>query len=220
MRFFPDQPTRLGLFDRRKHELLRWFEVPACYVYHFANAWEQGDEVVIHVCRMRDPLMYDPQPGRSDTAVPRIAHLRLEPELVRWTLNLSTGLAKEEVIDDGLAEFPRVDDRKIGAPTRAAYLASFAEDEALHFQGVRRVDLQSGAAVERDFPAGWHGGEVSVAPLSTDGDAAVLASFVTEADTGRSELWLLNADDLATVARLAIPSRVPVGFHTRWLPGA
>jgi carotenoid cleavage dioxygenase len=219
MRMFADVPTRLGLFDRRTHQLLRWFEVPACYVYHFANAWEQDNEVVVYACRVRDPLAYDPQPGRSDRVVPHIAHLRLEPQLVRWTLNLASGEAREDVVDPALAEFPRVDDRRIGAPTKAAYLSSFAERPQLEFAGVRRVSLASGQTIERRWPDGWVGGELSLAPLADDEDDAVLLSFVSTRAGDRAELWLLDASTLATVARLAIPSHVPVGFHSRWLPG-
>jgi len=218
MRFFPDVPTRLGLFDRQTHSLVRWFEVPACYVYHFANAWEDGTKVVVTASRIRDPLVYDPQPGRGDRLVPRIAHLRLEPELVRWTLDLDTGLAREDVLDDAVAEFPRVDDRRIGAPTRAAYLGSFDASETLAFAGVRRVDLDSGAAIERRYPAGCVGGEVSVAPFGPGEDDAVLATFVSELGAETCELWLLDPATLETVARVRIPARIPAGFHTRWVP--
>ena len=220
MRFFPDTPTRLGLFDRRTHTLVRWFEVPACYVYHFANAWELGaSKVIVVASRIRDPLVYDPQPGRSDRVVPRIAHLRLEPELVRWTLDLDTGLAREEVLDDAVAEFPRVDDRRLGVPTRAAYLGCFGAREALAFAGVRRVDLETGAALETRYPPGWVGGEVSVVPLGPEEDDALLATFVSEEQGQGSELWLLGARELDIVARLKIPARVPAGFHVRWIPG-
>jgi carotenoid cleavage dioxygenase-like enzyme len=217
MRFFPQVPTRLGLFDRRTCELVRWFEVPSCYVYHFANAWGRGNEVVITACRMRDPLLYDPQPGRDDRVVPQIAHLRLDPQLVRWTLDLDSGRAREDVIDTAMAEFPRVDDRRLGQPTRAAYLGLFAARESFAFAGVRRVDLNSGAAIERRYPDGWFGGEVSVVPLGPDEDDAVLMTFVADEATRRSELWLLSANELEVIARLAIPSPVPFGFHTRWV---
>jgi carotenoid cleavage dioxygenase-like enzyme len=217
MRFHPHVPTRLGLFDRRTHELVRWFEVPACYVYHFANAWEQGNEIVIVASRILDPLRYDPQPGRDDRVVPCIAHLRLDPQLVRWTLDLDSGLAREEVIDTAMAEFPRVDDRRLGQPTRAAYLGLFAERETFAFAGVRRIDVGSGVAIEHRYPEGWFGGEVSVVPIGPDEDDVVLMTFVAEEATRRSELWLLSANELEVVARLAIPSPVPTGFHTRWV---
>jgi carotenoid cleavage dioxygenase-like enzyme len=220
MRFFPQVPTRLGLFDRRAHELVRWFEVPACFVYHFVNAWEQGNEIVVHACRIRDPLRYDPQPRRDDQRdrqVPHIAHLRLDPQLVRWTLNLDSGLAREEVVDTGLAEFPRVDDRRLGQPTRAAYLGRFAEREMFAFAGVRRVELDTGIATERRYPDGWFGGEVSVVPIGPDEGDTVLMTFVSEEATQRTELWLLSANELDVVARLAIGSPVPAGFHGRWI---
>jgi carotenoid cleavage dioxygenase len=145
--------------------------------------------------------------------------LRLEPELVRWTLNLRTGEAREDVIDGALGEFPRVDDRRLGAVTRAAYLSVFAETEQLEFAGVRRVDLHGGQAIERRWPAGWVGGEVSFAPLGEGEDEGVVVSFVSEIAGERAELWMLDAGSLEIVARLGIPSRVPVGFHTKWLPG-
>ena len=218
MSFFPDVPTRVGVFDRRTQRVRHWFELPASYVYHFANAWEQGEhKVVVTVCCMRDPLVYEPQPGRSDRVVPRIGHLRLEPLLVRWTLDLQTGLAREELIDDSLAEFPRVDDRRIGAPTRVAYLGTFAQREAFAFDGVRRVDLDTGAAIERRYPPGWHGGEVSVAPLGDAEDEVALLTFVSDETSDRSELWVMSGRELDIMAKLAIPSRVPAGFHTRWV---
>jgi carotenoid cleavage dioxygenase len=217
MRFFPHVPTRLGLFDRRTHQMARWFEVPACFVYHFVNAWEQGNEIVITASRIRDPLRYDPQPGREDRQVPCIAHLRLDPQLVRWTLDLDSGRAREDVIDTALAEFPRVDDRRLGQPTRAAYLGLFAEREKFAFTGVRRVELDSGVAIERRYPDGWFGGEVSVVPTGPDESDAVLMTFVSEETTQRTELWLLSANELDVVARLAIGSPVPTGFHTRWV---
>ena len=217
MRFFPDTPTRLGLFDRQTHTLVRWFEVPACYVYHFANAWESGSKVIITASRIHDPLVYDPQPGRSDRPVPRIAHLRLEPEFVRWTLDLDTGLATEELLDDSLAEFPRVDDRRIGVETQAAYLGLLGARESFAFCGVRRVELASGSAIERRYPEGHVGGEVSVAAYGPSEDETVLATFVSEEGAATSELWLLDGRSLDTVARLKIPARIPAGFHTRWV---
>ena len=174
---------------------------------------------MVTASRIHDPLVYDPQPGRREREVPRIAHLRLEPQLVRWTLDLDSGLATEELLDDGLAEFPRVDDRRVGVETHAAYLGAFDEHETLRFAGVRRVDLRSGAAIERRFGPGLSGGEVSVLPTGPGEHEALLASFVTRDDGGPSELWLLDAQQLETVARLRIPARVPVGFHTRWIPG-
>ena len=32
---------------------IRWFETETCYIYHVANAWEDGDEVVMTACMMQ-----------------------------------------------------------------------------------------------------------------------------------------------------------------------
>jgi carotenoid cleavage dioxygenase len=37
--------------------------------------------------------------------------------------------------------------------------------------------------------------------------------------TGDSTLTLLDSQSLDTVASIAIPARIPYGFHGNWLPG-
>jgi carotenoid cleavage dioxygenase len=42
--------------------------------------------------------------------------------------------------------------------------------------------------------------------------------FVYDAATDRSDLVLLDAASLDTVASIHLPVRVPSGFHGNWLP--
>ena len=34
------------LFWKEEAHAIKWFEFPACYIYHVVNAWEEGDEVI------------------------------------------------------------------------------------------------------------------------------------------------------------------------------
>jgi carotenoid cleavage dioxygenase len=38
---------------------------------------------------------------------------------------------------------------------------------------------------------------------------------------GRSEAWVFDARQIerGSVARVRLPSRVPAGFHAKWIPG-
>ena len=50
-------------------------------------------------------------------------------------------------------------------------------------------------------------------------DDGYLVTFVVEEVSGRSECYLLDAQRLADgpVCRLAVPQRVPTGYHTWWV---
>ena len=48
------EPLRRDPALRRSGEI-RWFEAAPCFIYHSVNAWEEGDEVVLDVCRVKQP---------------------------------------------------------------------------------------------------------------------------------------------------------------------
>ncbi len=49
-------------------------------------------------------------------------------------------------------------------------------------------------------------------------DDGVLMGFVYDKASDRSDLALLDAATLETVARIHLPTRVPAGFHGNWVP--
>jgi carotenoid cleavage oxygenase len=49
-------------------------------------------------------------------------------------------------------------------------------------------------------------------------DDGVLMGFVYDLATNRTDLTLLDADSLETVAAIHLPTRVPAGFHGNWVP--
>ncbi|MET0805020.1 MAG: carotenoid oxygenase family protein, partial [Acidimicrobiales bacterium] len=57
---------------------------------------------------------------------------------------------------------------------------------------------------------------------STEEDDGYLITFVAEEATGASELQVLDAQRPADepVCRLAVPQRVPTGYHTWWVDEA
>jgi carotenoid cleavage dioxygenase-like enzyme len=217
--FFRDKPTRIGVLPRHgQGSEVRWFEAEACFMYHTVNAWEESDgqRIVLIGCRIADPLARGDEPS-----VPRIGHLRLEPRLHRWTLDLRTGGVKEEQLDDVLAEFPRMDNRRLGRRTRHAYHQRFARSSTLLFDAVVKYDTDEGTSEVHEWPAGWFGGETVFAPRASDGaeDDGWLLTFVVDEASGESELHVLDARHVseAPVARVKIPRRVPTGYHTWWV---
>lgn len=226
LRMERNAPARIGLVPRfGTNADVRWFEVAPFFMYHVINAWEEGEKVVLTGCRIADPLMGDPRNPHTADIVPALGNLRLAPVFHRWTLDLATGQAKEEVLDDTFTEFPRMNDAHLGRPNRYSYHPRLARTQTLLFDALIRYDLETGKTTSHEYPRGWYGGEVSFAArdaASGAEDDGYLLTFVQEEATGRSELFVLEARDVAAppVARIRIPQRVPTGYHTRWVPAA
>ena len=225
VRFHADRPSRFGLLKRHAPgSEVRWFEVPACYSYHTINAWEQTNakgeaEVVLLACRIENPM---PQlPVEDEPDVPRLAFLRLDPYLTRWTFNLDTGAVNEERLDDVPTEFPRINDEVASGRHRYQYnaLARSWEFE-FDFNGVVKYDIEAGTAEEYIHGENAVSGEHVFAPdpEGKNEDDGWLLSFVSDRLTARSELRVLDARDLKAgpIARVRIPRRVPLGFHANW----
>ena len=225
LQFRRDTPTRFGLAPRRGESTeVRWFETDPCFMYHVVNAWQEGDDLVHLIgCRAVDPLADDP--GNTSTVLaPTLGMLRLESYLTRWTFDLRTGSLVHEQLWDVPSEFPRMDNRLSGRPSRYSYHQRFAPVSTLAFDAVVGHDLLTGVTTPHEYPPGWFGGETVFCPRtgSTGENDGYLVTFVVEEATGRSEVYVLDAQRLEDepVCRLSVPTRVPSGYHTWWVSAA
>ncbi|MEQ0564310.1 carotenoid oxygenase family protein [Amycolatopsis sp. NEAU-NG30] len=213
-------PSRFGVLPRYGDgSQIRWFEASPCYIYHVVNAWEQGEEVVLDVCRVQRP-----QP-RADARTPlakMLSYLRLDASLHRYRFNLRTGACREAPLDDDNTEFPTVDARGVGRRNRYSYTVHISPESTLKFDGLVRYDNLAGVKTEYRFGPGRWGSEAPFAPREgapVDSADGYLVTFVQDEREGRSELDIFDATDLAAgpVARVLLPQRVPLGFHATWV---
>lgn len=225
VRFFRDRPSRIGVLPRHgQGSEVRWFECAPFYMYHTINAWEDGDTIVLVGCRIENPLADDPANPASETAageLPTIGFLRLAPRLHRWTLDLKQGTVREEQLDDGFIEFPRMDNRVLGRPSRYSYSGRIGRIPTIRFDGIVKHDTKTGGSVTHAYGAGRYGGEPTFAPRkgSTGEDDGYVLSFLEDDATGQSSLGVFDARNLerGPIARVLIPRRVPTGYHTWWV---
>lgn len=208
----PDYPARIGLVPREGDGSdVRWFEIDPCYVFHTLNAYENGapdsPEVVIDAVRHDRMFATDytgPNEGPSS--------------LVRFTLDLGSGKAREHRHDEQAQEFPRHDERRSGRRHRYGYAVGLVGadpgDEVL------KHDLVSGTSQSRRLGRRCEAGEFCFVPHpgSDVEDDGVVMGYVFDPDAGRSELRILDAGTLEDVASVRLPGRVPTGFHGSWLP--
>ncbi|MEZ4241205.1 MAG: carotenoid oxygenase family protein [Myxococcota bacterium] len=214
--FDKEAPARIGLWPR-SGGAVRWFDVPACYVYHLSSSYEDGETVVVTGCRIDDPI-----PAERREGVPHLDIIELAPVTTRWTLDLASGTARVETLDDHPTEFPRVNDATWGRQARFGYHPRVARTPELQFEGFDKLDYGGGRKVTRAYPDGWRGGEVVFAPRpgGTAEDDGWVLTMLTHPDEAASELWVLDAQqvDAEPVARVTLPWRVPLGFHAEWAP--
>jgi carotenoid cleavage dioxygenase-like enzyme len=214
-RWSDDYGARLGVMPRSGGNAdVRWFEVEPCYVFHVLNAAER-------------------RPGHVEIDVARYPHLWRDSQdvfepttLHRWAIDVGAGTVKEETLDDRSVEFPRVDERRVGRPARFGYATQTrpGRDGFALETSLVKYDLVSGAAEEHHFGTGRTPGEGVFVPAS-DGageDDGYVLVYVYDAGRDRSDLVVLDASDFTAspVATVALPQRVPFGFHGSWVADA
>lgn len=205
--------ARLGVMPRGGSNAdVRWFEIEPCYVFHSLNAWAEGHQVVLDVARY--PHVW----RESTTDFARAA-------LHRFRIDLAGDRVREEPLDDAGIEFPRVDPRREGLRNRWGYAVSIGQGvDAPGTDGLIQYDLERGSSLRHDFGPGRSPGEAVFAPASPssgESEGWVIALVYDEArDT--SELAILDATafEKPPVATVALPQRVPYGFHGSWIPDA
>lgn len=186
------------------------------------NAWDEGDTIVMDACRIVDPGARPPAEGGPLGRM--LATLRLDARLHRYRFDLGTGQTREEQIDDQNTEFPSIDARRSGVPTRYAYIPHIAKDvPTLLFDALVKYDTQAGTTQTHAFGPGRYCSEAPFAPRvgGRDEDDGFVVCFVHDAAGGASEAHVLDARNFGgePLAIVELPQRVPVGFHACWVDG-
>ncbi|PSQ44006.1 beta-carotene 15,15'-monooxygenase [Halobacteriales archaeon SW_7_68_16] len=206
-----DRPARFHVVDRHSGERVARVRADPLFVYHHANAYEDGDAIVV------DLIAYDGMEAITGLTMDRLRSP--EPDLpagdlVRYRLPLSGGHAERRVLLSGPVEFPAIHYRRYnGREHRYVYLA-----EIEHGSLPTRLAKHD---VDRDATTRWEPdgdcrvGEPTFVP-APDPDAeddGVVLTVVLDADAGRSVLYCLDASDCSELARAPLPHALPYGFH-------
>ena len=213
----PDKGAYVGVM-RRDGDVssIRWFNAPACYVFHPMNAWEEGDKLYADVMRYNvAPLFPNADGSPGDKAAAR---------LMRWTFDLAgnSDAIKEEPLDDLDGEFPRVDPRFETLKNRHGWYAADPGGFKTVRQGaIAHIDHQTGKRQVYELTGGDATSEPVFTPRSAtaaEGDGWVTA-VIYRAGEDRSDFVVFDALDVARgpIAVAEMPRRVPFGFHGNWV---
>jgi len=196
-----------------------WLEADAFFVFHFANGFERGDEIVIDYVR-HARFALGPSPDGTPRKVPTLHRLTIDPKTRK--------LADAEIMHLAV-EFPRVNDGREATPTRFVYLPTLTSSLKLPnvssdtFNTMLKVDTKTGKIVRHDFGNRVAGEAVFIPrPCRSGEDDGYLAIFAFDPVNRTSDFVLLNAARIEAdpVAVVRLPQRVPQGLHGSWIPRA
>jgi carotenoid cleavage dioxygenase len=222
-RFHRDIPSRFGVLPRRgSGSDVRWFEFEPGYVLHMVNAWEEGDWIVMDGCFQPDPrIKRRPEEGELASM---LGYLRIRAHLHRWEMNLRTGETRERQLDDLNVEFCLPDTERYGEKTRFSYHQHLPVDQySVLFHALVKYDHEDGSRTRYDYEPGWFASESPYAARvgAREEDDGYVVTIATHEASFESQCWVFSAREIerGPIARVKLPSRVPTGFHAKWIPG-
>ncbi|GAA2778794.1 carotenoid oxygenase family protein [Saccharopolyspora taberi] len=207
-RWNDEHPTRLGVMDRDGGTRVQWFEIDPCFVFHVGNAHEDAaGRIVLDAVRYSRTAFRSVWSGMSGSAAESGDS---GGSLHRWTLDPATGVAREQALDDLAVEFPTINEDRVGLGHRYVYAAGGSGS-------VVKYDTRSGSPAVHDLAPHQVAGEAVFVPSGGGEDEGWLLSVVTDTAADSSELLVLDATSVEPVASVALPRRVPSGFHGSWI---
>ncbi|CAM2966371.1 carotenoid oxygenase family protein [Prescottella defluvii] len=202
-------PPRVGLVPRRGDPTPLWLEVEPCYVFHPVNATSDDGKVVVD-------LVVHERVFDADRTGPSEGHPRLE----RWHLEprVSNRVRRTRLGDEHV-EFPRFDERFTTSLHHDCWLVVGSDDLSGEHRLIRS-DRTRGVQAMRDFGPRSAVGEFVFHPEAPDAPEGhgVVMGLVSDLGLKSTELRILDARTLEDQASIALPQRVPAGFHGNWIP--
>lgn len=204
-RWRPEHGTRLVVLDREGGGT-RVAETDACFVFHVANAFDDGADTVVDVLAYPSPAICDELRTANLTRPPAT-----KPEYVRIRIPPG-GRASFERRSDRRFDFPSIHPRAVGGSHRFCWGAD--PWSAPGRSALFKLDVAGGIARAADLE-GWMAGEPLFVPRpgAAAEDAGVLLSVASHVSRSAAALFVLDAATMDVVAHAEAQTDLPLGFH-------
>lgn len=208
--FDKDQATIVWLIDKDTLNIQKTFELPAQFVFHFVNAYEQGNEVVFESMRYPNADIFnvftEVMRGRSKKFT--------EAYPYRVRLNLEKNTVVEEKLSNIYNEFPSIDINETGLVH--TQVVSLQQRGELFLNSVAINNYQTGEA--QYFSYAKQLAEEHLLIKDSRGNDWVVG---TTLDYGEkcTKVNIFNAKKLndGPVAVAKLPYVLPLGFHGKFV---
>jgi carotenoid cleavage dioxygenase len=214
----PELGTRIAVVPRTGDGPARTAELGPLWVWHFANAYEDGGRVIADF-----PSWSELSFGAGSRRAAANPGTSVSGRFTRVSVDPARGTATLTEVAARATEFPRIDDRLTGRRHRYLTTGAVSGEHQLtrgeHDQLIR-WDMSSGRHQTWDTDASI--GEVIFVPRQRssdelDGYYMTLARGLAD---DRSWLYIWDAGDFPGPprAKVEIPAVVPNGLHANWFP--
>ena len=217
--FQPQKPTNVVIIPRDpNNKEVKTFSVESGFVFHHANAFEQGDRLIV------DSITYQSLPQvQPDSNYKEVDFSSLDPgQLWRFKLDLKDGTVEREMLESRCCEFPTHNPDRVGRDYRYLYIGAIPEDTGANdpLQAILKLDIETGKSETYSFaPSGFVSEPIFVPkPNAEAEDAGWVLTLVYDGSKHRSTLAILDAENIAgeAIAFLHLKHHVPYGLHGSW----
>jgi len=206
----PDKPMIALVLDKDTLEIVRRHELPARFLYHIGNAWEDADGTIrLDACLDADAT-FAVKTARDLALGIAQAPLTARPSLITLPPSGAGAIATLQ----GVGEFPRIDPRRVGGRHRFTHGVTQG--------GVATWDWEGGVSETFFHPPGtWSEEPVFVPRKDAAGERdGWLVQTALDMRAGRTQIYVFDARRVSAgpVARLACAYALPLGFHGAFVP--
>jgi all-trans-8'-apo-beta-carotenal 15,15'-oxygenase len=214
LEYHADEATTIVLVPRAGGDPV-YVEAPAWFQFHFAAAFDDGDDVVIDLSRYQS---YD-DIGPYLKAFRTSASYGRPPTLWRYRVSTKTRRAEGHELSPQGLEFPQVDGRRATGGYRVIY-GEFMDSERGVSGRIGRIELDTGRTDAWDPGSGWLVSEPIFVPRpgGNDEDDGWLIAHAYDPDRQATDAVVLDARDLSAgpLFTAHLPVNTGVTFHGAW----
>lgn len=208
----PELGTRIGIISRHDQtKPVVWLTTEPFFVFHFANAYEEGNNIIVDYVRHQKIELGS-----------KIQQRKVQPSMYRMQIDLTKQTLAETCLSDLKAEFPTFNRAFNTHPYRYIYAPTQTIPGKQVFNALVKYDLQDQTTAIHDFGTQAGVGEAVFVPKPgyTQEDEGYLMLFVYDQIKNMSDFFILDAQNFAAepIAKIHIPRRVPYGLHGSWFP--
>lgn len=212
----PERGVRFHVIDKQSGQVTRRADTAAFFAFHHANAFEDGDDIILDIVIHPDSTVIDKlYLDRLRSSIPICA----AGKLTRFRIT-PTGSISSEPLSDALLELPRFAPHRAGL--RYSYLYGASQlPTGDFFDRLVKFDLDNHQTETWHEPGCYPGEPIFVArPNSDEEDDGVILSILLEPASARSSLLILDAHTFTELARTPTPHHIPFSFHGDFFPEA
>lgn len=212
----PNLPILVKIFDRETLALTREAELPAGYVFHFGNGWEDADGTI------RFDMAFGPDCDELQTLrKPMVGELPRNESIAKLVTIPPTGAPRVETVRNGI-EFPRINPTRSSVRNRFVFAAAHAvPGRSQWFDAVAKLDIETGRHSFAAYGPDWMVEEHVFVPRpgATREDDGWLIGPALNWRLQKTALTVFDAcnPQRGPIARSWLEVAMPLGFHGQFV---